>query len=137
MLFGRRDRSGANETQTNNGEDSLQKKVPESQKAQSKRIAETGELSSALVETRNKIFDELVKQMDLRKVIQASPETLVTEIEQFISRYTEERQIAVSYTDQRKIANEIVNDMIGLGPLEQLMSDTTISDIMINGPNSV
>lgn len=137
MLFGRRDRSGSNETQTNNGDANAQPKASEIQKAQQKRPIDTTELSAALVETRNKIFDDLVKQMDLKKVIQASPDTLVAEIEQFISRYTEERQISISYVDQRKIANEIVNDMIGLGPLEQLMSDASISDIMINGPNSV
>ena len=38
---------------------------------------------------------------------------------------------------RRALARELVNDMLGLGPLEPLLEDETITDIMVNGPDKV
>jgi pilus assembly protein CpaF len=39
--------------------------------------------------------------------------------------------------EQRSLASDLVHDMLGLGPLEILLEDDTIADIMVNGPNRV
>ncbi|MGN6671038.1 MAG: CpaF family protein [Candidatus Nucleicultricaceae bacterium] len=138
MLFGRRDKQGPSDPQRDDSNDTGSVTTERHEKTPKKyTLGDHSELSSELNDARNKIFDELLKQMDLRKVMQTSSDVLLSEIEQFVARYAEEQHILIGYSDQRRLAADIVNDMIGLGPLEQLMNDQSISDIMINGPNTV
>ncbi len=43
----------------------------------------------------------------------------------------------LSARDQAQLAQELTDDMVGFGPLEPLLRDDTISDIMVNGPDTV
>ena len=46
-------------------------------------------------------------------------------------------RIHLNGREQRQLAAELVDDMLGLGPLEPLLDDDTITDIMVNGPERV
>ncbi len=48
-----------------------------------------------------------------------------------------ETKIQLNFAEQRELVDSLIADMLGLGPLEPLMSDETITDIMVNGPNQV
>jgi len=68
---------------------------------------------------------------DLPKpVLQAQLESLVHEI-------ANRERIEISAREQARIAEELAHDMVGYGPLEPLLQDERISDIMVNGPNNV
>ncbi|HEY1935312.1 MAG TPA: CpaF family protein [Acetobacteraceae bacterium] len=63
------------------------------------------------------------------------PDRLILDIERLISEIANERRIQLNGREQRALAGELVDDILGLGPLEPLLEDETISDIMINGPD--
>ncbi|HTN11419.1 MAG TPA: CpaF family protein, partial [Acetobacteraceae bacterium] len=65
------------------------------------------------------------------------PDRLTAEIERLISEIATDRRIHLNAREQRQLAGELVNDMLGLGPLEQLLEDDSIADIMVNGPFKV
>ncbi|MBV8912808.1 MAG: CpaF family protein [Acetobacteraceae bacterium] len=68
----------------------------------------------------------------------ASPrERLAVELERLISEIATERKLDVNGREQRAMAGELVDDMLGLGPLESLLADDSVADIMVNGPNRV
>ncbi|MEN8236912.1 MAG: CpaF family protein [Pseudomonadota bacterium] len=94
-------------------------------------------LSQSLVEFRYQAFERLISQMDLNAASKVSPEDLKREVEEFIEHFTEESQVQINFREQQHIAQEIVNDMIGLGPLEPLLKDPAITDVMVNAPDSV
>ncbi len=94
-------------------------------------------LSKSLIDFRYQAFEKLISQMDLNVASQISPKDLKQEVEEFIEHFTEETKIQINFREQQHIAQEIVNDMIGLGPLEPLLEDPTITDIMVNGADSV
>lgn len=48
-----------------------------------------------------------------------------------------ENENSVNRSDKAKIAQELYDDVVGLGPLEPLLADSTISEIMVNGPYQV
>src|SRR5260370_2118200 len=48
-----------------------------------------------------------------------------------------ETKIQLNCTEQRELVESLIADMLGLGPLEPLIADETISDIMVNGPKQV
>lgn len=64
-------------------------------------------------------------------------EQLALMIERLIADIANERQVPINRIDQVKLALAIVDDIRGLGPLEPLVRDHTVSDILINGYDSV
>ena len=62
---------------------------------------------------------------------------LAGEMEMLISSIATERRIQLNGREQRLLSAELVHDMLGLGPLEPLLADDSIADIMINGPNRI
>ncbi len=73
--------------------------------------------------------------MDATAVASLAPERLLNEVERLISDLATERRVQLNGREQRSLATELVDDMLGLGPLEPLLLDDTINDIMVNGPD--
>jgi pilus assembly protein CpaF len=88
-----------------------------------------------------KNFQELrtlcLARLDPSSVANVPPERLATEIERLISEIATARRIQLNGREQRTLAEELVDDMLGMGPLEPLLEDDTIADIMVNGPDRV
>ncbi len=66
----------------------------------------------------------------------AAPQ-LQDQIERLVHEVATKRRIEISAREQARVAEEITYDMVGYGPLEPLLRDDSISDIMVNGPNRV
>ena len=54
-----------------------------------------------------------------------------------IAHIANSQRLLLNMNEQQTLAGELVNDMIGLGPLESLLRDDTVSDILVNGPKMV
>ena len=78
-----------------------------------------------------------LEQLDPATVAILSPERLEREVERLVSDLASQRRIQLNAREQRTLAVALVYDMIGLGPLETLLEDDLINDIMINGPNRI
>jgi pilus assembly protein CpaF len=76
-------------------------------------------------------------RMDPVAVASTPPDRLVIEVERLIAEIATERRIQLNGREQRGLASDLVHDMIGLGPLEALLEDDLVADIMVNGPFSV
>jgi len=62
-----------------------------------------------------------------------TPERLHVEVERLVADIATERRIQLNLREQRQLATELVHDMLGLGPLQPLLDDDGIADIMVNG----
>lgn len=49
----------------------------------------------------------------------------------------EEEQAPLTVEERQRLINEVRNDVLGLGPLQRLIDDTTVTEIMVNGPDMV
>ena len=76
-------------------------------------------------------------QIDAGTVASMGPERLNVEVERTLAQIASERRFQLNGREQRELAAELVHDMLGLGPLEPLLEDETITDIMVNGPDRV
>ncbi len=76
-------------------------------------------------------------RMDPMAVASTPPDRLALEVEKLIADIATERRIQMNGREQRSLAAELVHDMLGLGPLETLLQDDGIADIMVNGPHRV
>jgi pilus assembly protein CpaF len=59
------------------------------------------------------------------------------QLDALVHELASRERMEISARDQSQIAEEIARDMVGYGPLEPLLADDTINDIMVNGPDSV
>ncbi len=78
-----------------------------------------------------------LSRLDPAAVTLLPPDVLIPEVERLISTIATERRIQLNAREQLQLAEELVDDMLGLGPLEPLLEDDSINDIMVNGPYSV
>ncbi len=78
-----------------------------------------------------------IARLEPAAVAALPPERLAGEVERLISEIATDRRMQMNAREQRALAAELVNDMLGLGPLEQLLADDRIADIMVNGPFKV
>jgi pilus assembly protein CpaF len=76
-------------------------------------------------------------RMDPVAVAATAPERLAMEVERLVAEIATERRIQLNGREQRALAGDLVHDMLGLGPLQVLLDDDHIADIMVNGPQRI
>ncbi len=82
-------------------------------------------------------YETLMERIDLMAANKMAPEELRREVEHFIAELSAEKKLQINAKEQRQLAASLVDDMIGLGPLEKILHDDSITDILVNGPNDV
>jgi pilus assembly protein CpaF len=66
-----------------------------------------------------------------------APDRLAAEVERLLAEVATEQRLQLNAREQRQLALDLVDDMLGLGPLEPLLEDEGITDIMVNGHDKV
>ncbi|MHB8389611.1 MAG: CpaF family protein [Acidobacteriaceae bacterium] len=89
-------------------------------------------------EIKSAVHQELIKQMDLEKLafIQENP-AAKRQLMNLIHQLIGEQGIPLSATERDRLAKELMDEVFGLGPLEPLLQDPTVSDILVNTYNTV
>lgn len=83
------------------------------------------------------IHRKLVEQLDMTKLAQNATDELREQVKQVVQALCDESDSLLNYNERQKLAQEILDETFGLGPLESLLADPAISDILINGPKRV
>ena len=78
-----------------------------------------------------------LSRLDPTSVSSLTPDRLATEVERLVADIATERRIQLNAREQHDLATDLVHDMLGLGPLQPLLDDDTIADILVNGPDRV
>jgi pilus assembly protein CpaF len=86
---------------------------------------------------KSKTHKKILGLVDLRTMESMSPEQLRSELKLLTERLLDDDSIAINESERRTVVQSIQNEMLGLGPIEPLLADTTVSDILVNGPNRV
>ncbi|MBP01662.1 MAG: hypothetical protein CMM25_02470, partial [Rhodospirillaceae bacterium] len=89
-------------------------------------------LDTKLQETKILIFNDLIDAVELSQLTNMADEEVRDEISDVVSEIIVMRQLILSATEQRQVIESICDDVLGLGPLEPLMNQDDISDIMVN-----
>lgn len=90
-----------------------------------------------LGEIKVELHRELLDNLNLSALESASEQDLRNEIGAIASEVLQERAIVLNREERALINQELYDEVTGLGPLEPLLKDDTISDILINGPQQV
>jgi pilus assembly protein CpaF len=80
---------------------------------------------------------QMVESIDLSKLGTWKPDRLRREVRSVAARLAQSSPELLNEVERDRLVDEIVAESFGLGPLESLMGDLSISDILVNGPNEV
>ena len=94
-------------------------------------------LTALEMEWKLKIHDRLLKVMDLSLIGTVEEDRARTEIGEIVQGLFAEESAPLSLDQRRRIVKAIENEVMGLGPLEPLLADGQIADILVNGPKQV
>ena len=84
------------------------------------------------------IHEELVDSLDLSRIGQlGGDEQMVAEVRIVAEELCHERSRELELYDRERMLNDLLDEVFGLGPLEPLMQDDTITDILVNNPSEV
>ena len=89
---------------------------------------ERGEYQQVKADLHRKILDRL----DLEKLGRTSSETAREEVLILIRNLVNSEAVPLSFAERERLAREILDEIFGLGPLEPLLKDPSISDILVN-----
>jgi pilus assembly protein CpaF len=94
-------------------------------------------LTRAEKEWKHKIHQRLLQVMDLSLIGTVEEDHARTEIREIVQRLFAEDSAPLSLEQRRRIVQEIEDEVMGLGPLEPLLADPKVADILVNGPKQV
>jgi pilus assembly protein CpaF len=82
---------------------------------------------------RNGVF----ASMNASAVVGKTREQMRPSVEQFVLEIAERERLNITISEQVQIVGDLLNDMFGLGPIEPLLADETVTDVLVNGPDQV
>jgi pilus assembly protein CpaF len=84
------------------------------------------------VRVQNKLLSEIDPTMDVSRTAEVR-----SQIEELFNAILSDEGIVLARNERRRLFEQVVADILGLGPLEPLLADDSITEIMVNGPKSV
>jgi pilus assembly protein CpaF len=88
--------------------------------------------SDAYKALKGRMHLKLLEKFDLAALETLPPEALRLEISTMVGRLLQEEQEALNDIERRTLIRDIQHEMLGFGPIELLMADPTVSDILVN-----
>ncbi len=90
-----------------------------------------------LVELRSRLLSKIIAELDPKLDIGHSDE-LRRSIEEHFNRFlAEEPDVVIGRVERQRLLTQLTAEIMGLGPLEPLLNDNSIDEIMVNGPNMI
>jgi len=83
------------------------------------------------------VHNRLFETLDVSRLESLEANMASTKVTQAITEILNEEGRLLTETDRARLVEEIKNELLGLGPLEPLLWDEDVSDILVNGPNQV
>ena len=94
-------------------------------------------LTDKLLDAKVRLHRRLIEEINLSALEKLPEEEIRNHIQQLVSQYVLVERLALNTQELNDFVSEILDEMTGLGPLEPLLKDPTVNDILINGHECV
>lgn len=120
---------------------SLLQRLEEAKQAVISEKHVTKRLDKPLEGLKVKVHDKLVSEIDSKtledKEGNIKKDLLKEQVEEYILLISSQERITLTRGEHDRLLEEILDEILGLGPIEPLLKDPSVSEIMINGPHQV
>ena len=92
----------------------------------------TGIDNRAYQDLKHRLHQTLLDRVDLESIQRLSQDQIKLELRTLVERLLEEESVVINDAERKNLTRDIQNEMLGFGPLEPLLEDPTVSDILVN-----
>ncbi len=100
-------------------------------------VALTTQSRATTNEIKTTVHRRLLQEMDLTAARRLPVEELYNECSRRVDQLLNEQRWPLSLPEKQRLLREVMDDIFGLGPLEELLRDPNVSDVLVNGPDKV
>jgi pilus assembly protein CpaF len=86
---------------------------------------------------KSRVHNALFERLDLSKVGKVSQDQVSEDVVQATRMVLDEEKVLLSLEDRERLIREIQHEVFGLGPLEPLLQDPSVNDVLVNGHDDV
>jgi len=94
-------------------------------------------LNRSIAAVAEAIHNQVLTRIDPVVAVQLTRNDLTSRVHGLVAEIAMEQRVPLNQQEQQALAVEVVDDMVGLGPLEPLLRDNSVSDILVNGPSMI
>ncbi len=108
--------------------------------APEKPAVSTHNVNKTYVELKKKLHAKLLTEFDTSKFgkdLDKNTDLVKGQITSLFDGFLKEEGVPLGLNEKKKLLEELTDDVLGLGPLEPLLKDPTVNDILVNGPNCI
>ncbi|MBV1689325.1 CpaF family protein [Novosphingobium sp. G106] len=95
------------------------------------------EVSDRILSLKVEIHRQLIDRINLSLLDKMSREQIAPEVNDIVAELLETAGQVLNRAERSALSNEVLDELLGLGPLEPLLKDETINDILVNGSQTV
>jgi len=88
-------------------------------------------------EMKSKIHSQILQEMDLESLNKLQEDVARTRVCEAIRELLHRERTPLAFSEREQLVKEVVNELFGLGPIEPLLADSRVSDILVNGPDRI
>src|SRR5262245_19378405 len=88
-------------------------------------------------DVKGKIHAQILEEMDLESLNKLQEGVARARVGDAIRDLLQRDRTPLTMKEREQLVHEIVHELFGLGPIEPLLDDSTISDILVNGPDNI
>jgi pilus assembly protein CpaF len=93
--------------------------------------------SSQMLDIKLKLHAQLIEELDLSKLEKLDTGELRRQVLGMVGDFARAERLVLNTTELEQLGSSVFDEMVGLGPIEPLLKDDSIADILINGPFQV
>src|SRR5690606_2498680 len=97
--------------------------------------SEVGGFEASVHKIKEQVLPRLLERVDPEAAATLSKEELSEEFRPIIMEVLTELKVTLNRREQFALEKVLIDELLGFGPLEELLGDPDVSDIMVNGPN--
>src|SRR5437660_99796 len=86
----------------------------------------------ALLDEKLKLHEKIIDEFNLVSLEKLPREDLVNEVRAYLGEYVRTERLSLNQRELAAFADDIVDEMVGFGPIEPLLKDPTVNDLLIN-----
>jgi pilus assembly protein CpaF len=95
------------------------------------------ELAANYQTLKERLHQQVVELLDLNAMATMSSEAVTTQLTKLIEQLVQQESVPLNQRERAQLTQDIIHEVMGLGPLEPLLADHTINDILVNGHKQV
>jgi pilus assembly protein CpaF len=88
-------------------------------------------------ELKDRLHQRVIEMLDLNALSSLSQDAVIAQLTKLIEQLLQQESMPLNQRERTQITQDVVHEVLGLGPLEPLLADSTINDILVNGHKQV